>query len=84
MVYHFRGVDFVLNSPKGSVPINLNLLGRFNVYNALASAACAIYYDMDLYSIKDGLESLRGIKGRFELVPIDEDYNVIIDFAHTP
>ncbi len=84
VVYHFRGVDFVLNSPKGSVPINLNLLGRFNVYNALASAACAIYYDMDLYSIKDGLESLRGIKGRFELVPIDEDYNVIIDFAHTP
>lgn len=84
VVCHSKGVDFMLNSPKGSIPIKLNLLGRFNVYNALAAVACAMYYDMDLSSIKDGLESLYGIKGRFELVPIDEDYNVIIDFAHTP
>ena len=62
----------------------MHLLGKFNVYNALAAAACAIYYDMDLSSIKKGIESVNGIKGRFELVPIEEDYSVIIDFAHTP
>ncbi|MCF6460001.1 UDP-N-acetylmuramoyl-L-alanyl-D-glutamate--2,6-diaminopimelate ligase [Clostridium sp. Cult3] len=84
IVCHTKGVKFVLNSPKGSIPIELNLLGRFNVYNALAAAACAIFYNVDLPSIKKGLESINGIKGRFEPVPIDEDYNVIIDFAHTP
>ncbi len=25
-----------------------------------------------------------GIKGRFEMVPIEEDFTVIIDYAHTP
>lgn len=84
VVCHPKGVDFILNCPKGFIPINMHLLGKFNVYNALAAAACAIYYDMDLSSIKKGIESVNGIKGRFELVPIEEDYSVIIDFAHTP
>ncbi|QQY80534.1 UDP-N-acetylmuramoylalanyl-D-glutamate--2,6-diaminopimelate ligase [Keratinibaculum paraultunense] len=84
VVCHPKGVDFILNCPKGSIPINMKLLGKFNVYNVLAAAACAIYYDIDLFSIKKGIESINGIKGRFELVPIEEDYSVIIDFAHTP
>lgn len=84
VVCHPKGVDFILNCPKGFITINMHLLGKFNVYNALAAAACAIYYDMDLYSIKKGIESVNGIRGRFELVPIEEDYSVIIDFAHTP
>lgn len=82
--YHTRGVNFILNSPKGSIPINLKLLGKFSVYNALAAIACGIIYDIDLTTIKKGLESVTGIKGRFEIVPIDKDYSVIIDFAHTP
>lgn len=81
---YIKGVNFTLNTPKGSVPINLNLLGRFNVYNALAAASCGIAYNVDLPSIKMGIESVVGIKGRFEIVPVDEDFSVIIDFAHTP
>ena len=84
IVYHTKGVDFILNSPKGSIPINLNLLGKFSVYNALAAISCGIIYDIDLSVIKKGIESVKGIKGRFEIVPIDKDYSVIIDFAHTP
>lgn len=81
---HIKGVDFILNTPKGSIPINLKLLGKFNVYNSLAAASSGIAYDMDLSIIKMGLESVTGIKGRFEIVPIGKDFSVIIDFAHTP
>lgn len=77
-------MDFILNTPKGSIPINLKLLGKFNVYNSLAAASSGIAYDMDLSIIKMGLESVTGIKGRFEIVPIGKDFSVIIDFAHTP
>ncbi|MCQ6963930.1 hypothetical protein PV02_12790, partial [Methanolobus chelungpuianus] len=29
-------------------------------------------------------QSVKGIKGRFEIVPTNRDFSVIIDFAHTP
>lgn len=76
-------VGFNLHTPKGEVPITLNVPGEFSVYNALAAATCAIAYDIDLDTIKKGLESVEGIKGRFEVIPTNTDYTVIIDFAHT-
>ncbi|NLJ78241.1 MAG: UDP-N-acetylmuramoyl-L-alanyl-D-glutamate--2,6-diaminopimelate ligase [Tissierellia bacterium] len=81
---HIAGVDFTLNTRKGSIPIELKLLGRFNVYNALAAISCGMVYDIDLPTIKRGIEGIANIKGRFEIVPIDRDYSVIIDYAHTP
>lgn len=82
--YHSRGVDFVLNTPKGSIDINLNIPGEFSIYNSLAAASCGYFYGIDLETIKNGLEAVKGVKGRFELVPTDKDFTVIIDFAHTP
>lgn len=82
--YHLEGVNFVLNTPKGSIDIHLNIPGKFSVYNALAAASCAYAYNLDLVHIQSGLAKVKGVKGRFELVPIDRDFSVIIDFAHTP
>lgn len=76
-------VKFTLNTPEGSIDILLNVPGEFSVYNALAAAACAYGYNIPLETIKKGLESVEGIKGRFEVVPTNTDYTVIIDFAHT-
>lgn len=85
IVYHSNGVDFVLVTPKGSIPIKMKLLGKFNVYNALAAISCGIAFNVDLLTIKKAIESLSGIKGRFELVPLENrDFSVIIDYAHTP
>lgn len=83
--YHTNGVDFILNTPKGSIPIHMKLLGMFNVYNALAAASCAIAYDISLPVIKKGIESVTGIRGRFEVIHVESrDFDVIIDYAHTP
>lgn len=76
-------VRFTLNTPKGKTNVLLNVPGEFSVYNALAAAACAYSYEIPLEIIKKGLESVEGIKGRFEVVPTNTDYTVIIDFAHT-
>lgn len=77
-------VKFSLNTPKGSISILLNVPGEFSVYNALAAASCAYSYGIELDIIKKGLEAIQGIKGRFEVVPTNREYTVIIDFAHTP
>lgn len=82
--YSPSGVSFRLNTPRGSIDIKTKIPGLFTVYNALASASCAYVYGIDLKVIREGLESIIGVKGRFEVVPTNRDYTVIIDFAHTP
>lgn len=84
ITYSIDKVKFKLNYKKNDVEINLNVPGRFSVYNALAAAACAIALNIELDIIKKGLESIQGVEGRFEVVPTNKDYTVIIDFAHTP
>lgn len=77
------GVSFKLHTPKESVDINMRIPGLFTVYNSLAAASCAYVYDIDIAYIKKGLEQVKGVKGRFEVIPTNRDFSVIIDFAHT-
>jgi UDP-N-acetylmuramoyl-L-alanyl-D-glutamate--2,6-diaminopimelate ligase len=62
----------------------INLIGRFNVYNALAASAVGFSLGLQEETIRRGLEQLEGVPGRFELVPTTGDYTVVIDYAHTP
>lgn len=79
-----KGSKFLLNTPKGSIDISMRLLGKFSISNTLAAIAIGLYYGFELDEIKSAVEKVNGIKGRFENIPLDEEYSVIIDFAHTP
>ncbi len=83
IIYFIDGVKFLLNYKDEYVAINLRVPGRFSIYNALAAASCGIALNVELDIIKKGLESIDGVEGRFEVVPIHKDFTVIIDFAHT-
>ncbi len=76
--------SFSLKTPQGVIKIKLKILGEFNIYNSLAAAACCYGLGLDLKTIKNGLESFNGVKGRFEEVETNKDFKIIIDFAHTP
>ncbi|MBI4005411.1 MAG: UDP-N-acetylmuramoyl-tripeptide--D-alanyl-D-alanine ligase [Gammaproteobacteria bacterium] len=74
--------DFVMTTPSGSIDISLPLLGRHNIINALAAAACAIGLNINLTLIKRGLENTPVVKGRLETksgmnhsLIIDDTYN---------
>lgn len=84
IIYSLDKVNFILNYNGDGIDIQLNTPGKFTVYNALASASCAIALGLDLNSIKKGLETIKGVRGRFELIPTNRDFTVIIDYAHTP
>lgn len=79
-----KGIDFNMITPIGSIRINMKTPGIFNVYNALAAASVAMVMENNLESIKKGLENIIGIRGRFEVLPINKDFDIIIDFAHSP
>lgn len=82
--YRADGVKFKLNTSEGSIDITMNMPGLFTVYNALAAGSCGVAFRLPLETIKKGLESIKGVKGRFETVPTGRDFTVIIDSAHTP
>lgn len=79
-----RGASFRLVSPWGSFPLCLKLTGLFNVYNALAAAATALARGITPGVVRDGLESVAGVAGRFERVDKGQEFTVIVDYAHTP
>lgn len=63
--------------------VQLTLAGDYNYLNAKLAAAIATYLNVSPEAIKQGLESVSFIEGRMNVV-YDEDFMVIVDFAHTP
>ena len=73
---------FELVSAQGTVDIILKLAGRHNVVNALAAAAASLALGIDLTQIKQGLENVKPVTGRLQLlvgrlgnIVIDDTYN---------
>ena len=64
--------------------IDLKLRGRFNAENALGALAAARLLGIDDDAIARGLESVRGVPGRFEAIDEGQPFEVIVDYAHKP
>ena len=77
------GSTFRLVTAGGAARVELPLLGRFNVENALAAAAVALTLGLSLADVAAGLSGAPQVPGRLERVT-DEPVPVLIDFAHTP
>ncbi len=61
-----------------------NLPGKFNAYNMVAAAAAAYLLGLSLEDIVEGAANLEGVFGRFERVETGTEYDVVVDYAHTP
>ncbi len=81
--YDVSGTQFDIIFPDGSLFVSTRLVGRHNVYNILAAAACAFFLKVPLTVIKSGIDLLSYIPGRLELVDCGQDFAVFIDYAHT-
>jgi UDP-N-acetylmuramoyl-tripeptide--D-alanyl-D-alanine ligase len=55
---------FYLQVNEQILPVNLKLLGRHNMLNALAATAAALALGVELDTVRQGLESLQPVKGR--------------------
>ena len=64
--------------------LKLNTPGIFTIYNGVAALACARSAGYSFFSIQSGLEALKGVPGRFELVENSKGVIAIVDYAHTP
>lgn len=79
-----KGTSFHVETFRGSEDITLRMVGKFNVYNALAAISAALLEGIALVDIKTSLEAIKGVEGRVEAVDEGQSFAVIVDYAHTP
>ena len=83
--FNENGLSFSLCFHKRmKAEISLHMTGIFNVYNALTAASCADAVGIGIDKIKNGLESVKAVPGRIELLDTKTPYRVILDYAHSP
>jgi UDP-N-acetylmuramoyl-L-alanyl-D-glutamate--2,6-diaminopimelate ligase len=78
------GVCFDLVTGSGALPIRSQLVGKYNVSNILGASGAAQALGLPPQAIQQGVAQLQGIPGRMELIRGDQDFVVMVDFAHTP
>ena len=76
------GSRAVLETPQGSLPVRTFLLGRFNLENVAAAAACALAVDLPMDAIAPGVLALQIVPGRVEPIHRGQPFTVVVDFAH--
>ncbi len=80
-----KGTQFQLHTFAGSTQIQMKLVGKFNVYNALGAIAATLIEGISLQHIKQSLEQVLPVRGRMEMVSEPHHpFLVLVDYAHTP
>ena len=79
-----NGIKARLITPKGERLFQAPLIGEVNIYNILAASAAALSLGVDLDTVVDGIERLRVVPGRLELVENNRGLILMVDYAHTP
>lgn len=83
IVKHPDKVEFKVITPWFTGDVEVNIPGKFSVYNALAAIGSCSLIGIPFEFIKMGLKKVV-VPGRAEVVNINKDYTVIIDYAHSP
>jgi UDP-N-acetylmuramoyl-L-alanyl-D-glutamate--2,6-diaminopimelate ligase len=78
------GLRFKLHMPGGERWIHSALLGKFNAYNILAAAGAAAALGVSPDTVVKGVEALKRVPGRLELVKNKAGLVLVVDYAHTP
>ncbi len=73
------GIAFKLRTGQAQRHLRMQTSGEHNLYNALGAAAASLAFGADIDSICQGLESFRGVSGRFEIRELQNGVHVIDD-----
>ncbi|MFA6338586.1 MAG: UDP-N-acetylmuramyl-tripeptide synthetase [Candidatus Paceibacterota bacterium] len=73
------GVELTFQGAK----ISSALRGKFNIYNILAATTFATTQNIPTEKIVRGVEKLKEIKGRVQSIYAGQNFDVVVDYAHT-
>jgi UDP-N-acetylmuramoyl-L-alanyl-D-glutamate--2,6-diaminopimelate ligase len=75
---------FRVVTPTDETQIDTPLIGRFNVYNCLATLSAGYTQGLDLAQMGETLAHIKGVSGRMERIDCGQPFTVIVDYAHNP
>jgi UDP-N-acetylmuramoyl-L-alanyl-D-glutamate--2,6-diaminopimelate ligase len=79
-----QGTNFILHTPDGRAEVNMVLIGKHNIENALAAAALVgETFGLSVNQIAAGLRDATGAPGRLQAVRLGQPFAVLVDYAHT-
>jgi len=64
--------------------IQCHLPGSFNIHNSLAAVGVGLAVGLNKEQIEKGIAALKRVEGRMDPIIEGQDFDVIVDFAHTP
>ncbi|NTU69674.1 UDP-N-acetylmuramyl-tripeptide synthetase [bacterium] len=73
-----KGINFIVNN----VEYKSHIMGSFNIYNALPAIIIGKEAGLDNEQIKEGISNLSVIPGRMEEINLNQDFKVLVDYAH--
>ena len=76
----YLGVSFDVRG-KQNFPVELDIPGRFSVYNALTAISICRHFNIPEDVILAALKVAK-VKGRIEMVPVSDQFTLMIDYAH--
>jgi UDP-N-acetylmuramoyl-L-alanyl-D-glutamate--2,6-diaminopimelate ligase len=80
----FGGTSYQLDARGKSYLVRVPLIGRFNVANSVAALAAANALGVGLREAVLSLAKSPQVPGRLEMVPAKRQFQVFVDYAHTP
>jgi UDP-N-acetylmuramoyl-tripeptide--D-alanyl-D-alanine ligase len=76
----FNGcAHFIMHTPIGEMNVGLTIPGMHNVSNALLAAALAINVGASLENVRDGLATMKNVRGRLDVKQLSEQVRVLDD-----
>lgn len=78
------GVKYEVAVDGKTYHIACKLPGSFNVYNSLAAVGVGRALGLSEQQIEQGIAALESVEGRMTRIEEGQDFNVIVDYAHTP
>ncbi len=79
----FSGTSFQLEARGKIYLVRVPLIGRFNVYNAMAALAAANSLGVSLREAVLSLAKSPQVPGRLEAVPAKRQFQIYVDYAHS-
>ncbi len=75
-----KGVTFRF----GKEELRSTLIGEFNIYNMLGALTLGKALGITTEALRSAVEKFRGVRGRVERIDAGQNFDVVVDYAHTP
>lgn len=74
---------FQVETPEKTFPVRLPLIGRHNIYNALAALGAGLALKIETATLQKALAAMQTVPGRLEAIALGQPFGVFVDYAHT-